>query len=59
MMEYRTLPHGGEKISAIGLGSGSLTGTEQGMADVIGAAIDNGIDYLDIASRNVKDLWPA
>ncbi len=48
-MEYRTLPHGGEKISVIGLGSGSLTGTEQEMADVIGAAIDNGINYFDIA----------
>lgn len=23
-MEYRTLPHGGEKISVIGLGAGSL-----------------------------------
>lgn len=49
MMEYRTLPHGGEQISVIGLGSGSLTGTEQEMADVIGAAIDNGINYFDIA----------
>ncbi len=48
-MEYRTLPHGGEQISVIGLGSGSLTGTEQEMADVIGAAIDNGINYFDIA----------
>ena len=28
-MEYRTLPHGEEKISVIGLGSGSLTGVEQ------------------------------
>ena len=28
-MEYRTLPHGGERISVIGLGSGSITGSEQ------------------------------
>ncbi len=48
-MEYRTLPHGGEKISVIGLGSGSLTGTKQEMADVISAAIDSGINYFDIA----------
>lgn len=27
-MEYRILPHGGEKISVLGLGSGSLSGTE-------------------------------
>ena len=42
-MEYRTLPHGGEKISVIGLGSGGLTGSEQEMADVIEAAIENGL----------------
>lgn len=48
-MEYRTLPHGGEKISVIGLGSGSLTGTEQEMINVISTAIDNGINYFDMA----------
>ena len=48
-MEYRTLPHGGEKISVIGLGSGCLTGTEREMTDVIDAAIKNGINYFDMA----------
>ncbi len=48
-MEYRILPHGGEKISIIGLGSGSLTGTKQEMTDIISAAIDNGINYFDMA----------
>lgn len=48
-MEYRTLPHGGEKISVIGLGSGSLCGTEQEMMDVILAAIQSGINYFDMA----------
>ena len=48
-MEYRTLPHGGEKISVIGLGSGCLTGTEQEMTAVIDAAIQNGINYFDMA----------
>lgn len=48
-MEYRILPHGGEKISVIGLGAGSLTGSEQDMVDVISAAIDSGINYFDIA----------
>ncbi len=48
-MEYRTLPHGGEKISVIGLGSGSLTGTEQEMVDVIRAAMDHGVNYFDMA----------
>ena len=48
-MEYRFLPHGKEKISVIGLGSGSLTGTEREMTDVINAAIKNGINYFDMA----------
>ena len=48
-MEYRILPHGGEKISVIGLGSGSLAGSEKEMADIIDTAIQNGINYFDIA----------
>ena len=48
-MEYRTLPHGGEKISVIGLGAGSLTGTEEEMTAVLDAAIRGGINYFDIA----------
>ena len=48
-MEYRTLPHGGEKISVIGLGSGSLSGSEKEMIDVIDIAIQNGINYFDMA----------
>lgn len=48
-MEYRTLPHGGEKISVIGLGSGSITGSEREIEEVITAAIQNGINYFDMA----------
>ena len=48
-MEYRTLPHGGEKISVIGLGAGSLSGTKKQMTAVIDAAIENGINYFDLA----------
>jgi len=48
-MEYRVLPHGGEKISVIGLGSGSITGTEQEMTAVIDAAIESGVNYFDMA----------
>ncbi|MCM1257081.1 MAG: aldo/keto reductase [Roseburia sp.] len=48
-MEYRILPHGGEKISVIGLGSGSITGTEQEMAAVIDAAMESGVNYFDMA----------
>ena len=48
-MEYRVLPHGGEKISVIGLGAGSLSGTEKEMAELLDAAIQGGINYFDIA----------
>ena len=48
-MEYRTLPHGGEKISVIGLGAGSLSGTKDEMVAVLNAAIENGINYFDLA----------
>ena len=48
-MEYRILPHGGEKISVIGLCSGSITGSEQEMTAVIEAAMENGINYFDMA----------
>lgn len=48
-MEYRTLPHRGEKISIIGLGGGSITGTEEEMTALITSAMDNGINYFDLA----------
>ncbi|WP_343209666.1 aldo/keto reductase [Anaerolentibacter hominis] len=48
-MEYRILPHGGEKISAIGLGSGSLTGTKEEIVSLLNLTIDNGINYFDLA----------
>ena len=48
-MEYRILPHGGEKIGVIGLGSGSLAGTEQEMTAVIDVSVQNGINYFDMA----------
>lgn len=48
-MEYRILPHGGEKISVIGLGSGSLTGSEEEMTAVLEAAMARGVNYFDMA----------
>lgn len=48
-MDYRKLPHGEEQISVIGLGAGSLSGTTDEMAAVIDTAIQNGINYFDIA----------
>lgn len=56
-MEYRTLPHGGEKISVIGLGSGSITGTTQEIEDVITTAIQNGINYFDMAPSEKSPFY--
>ena len=44
-MEYRTLPHGDEKISVIGLGAGSLSGTKEEMVAVLNSA---GLRYFAI-----------
>ena len=52
-MEYRTLPHGGEQISIIGMGTSSV-----GMAGVAAAtetfahAIECGVNYFDFASAD-------
>lgn len=57
-MEYRTLPHGGEKISVIGLGAGSLSGTKEEMVAVLSVAIEKGINYFDLAP-SVEAPWYA
>lgn len=49
-MEYRVLPHGGEKISVIGMGS-SVVGErpENEIIATVRAAMENGINYFDMA----------
>ncbi len=49
-MEYRTLPHGGEKISVLGLGMGSIAGTQDEITKTIDAAIKAGINFFDLAA---------
>ena len=47
-MQYRTLPHGGEKISVIGLGMGSIHQASTVETErTVRAAIDAGVNYLD------------
>lgn len=58
-MEYRTLPHGGEKISIIGMGTGSLGGTEQEMVEVIDAAIHTGMNLFDLCAVDEQPLYNA
>lgn len=54
-MEYRTLPHGGEKISTIGLGMGSIhNASESEIVDTLHAAIDAGINYLDFVPSEAR-----
>lgn len=58
-MEYRTLPHGGESISVIGMGS-SVVG-EQKETDIIKTvqyALDAGINYFDMAGGHAS-IFPA
>ena len=57
-MEYRTLPHGGEKISIIGLGTGVLAEAgENAAAETFTTAFENGINYVDLADGHTA-LFP-
>ncbi len=49
-MQYRTLPHGGEKISVIGLGT-SVVGevSEKNVTETVDFALAQGINYIDLA----------
>ena len=49
-MEYRVLPHGGEKVSVIGMGS-SVIGAqpEKEIIATVRAAVDSGVNYFDMA----------
>lgn len=47
-MEYRALPHGGEKISVIGLGSAGLhNASEAEVERTIDEAVDAGVNHFD------------
>lgn len=54
-MEYRTLPHGTEKISILGLGTSSIQASpEQEIEETVRLAAENGINYFDMASAEAK-----
>lgn len=47
-MEYRTLPHGGEKISVIGLGMAGIHQSDaREVQQTVEAAIDAGVNHFD------------
>ena len=58
-MEYRTLPHGGERISVLGMGS-SVIGAqpEEEIIRTVRAAYDAGINYFDMAGGHAA-IFPA
>ena len=52
-MEYRKLPHGGEQISVIGLGTSSIGASGgRGIEAAVELAVQNGINYFDMASAD-------
>lgn len=52
-MEYRNLPHGGEPISILGLGSSALGPSgDQEIQATAALAVENGINYFDLASAD-------
>ena len=54
-MEYRILPHGGEPISIIGLGTSSIqVASEQEIEETVRYALERGINYFDMASAEAK-----
>lgn len=58
-MQYRTLPHGGEKISVIGMGS-SVVGAqkEKDIIETVQYALDHGVNYFDMAGGHAS-IFPA
>ena len=54
-MKYRILPHGGESISIIGLGTSSIqAASEQEIEETVRYALERGINYFDMASAEAK-----
>ena len=55
-MEYRILPHGGEKISIIGMGTSSLHEAGKDAVAVVEAALQRGVNYFDLAAAELASL---
>ena len=58
-MIYRTLPRGGEKISIIGLGMGSIHESgESEIENTVRYAIEKGVNYFDMVASEAKPYAP-
>ena len=65
-MEYRKLPHGGEELSILGLGSSSLGQSEEAERRATAeAAVEAGINFFDLAAADTApftvygDVFPS
>lgn len=53
-MQYRKLPHGGDAVSIIGLGTSSIqAASEQEIEERVRYALEQGINYFDMASAEL------
>ncbi|WP_459202206.1 aldo/keto reductase [Methanococcus sp. CF] len=58
-MEYRKLPHGGEKVSTIGIGSGSLKETTpQDIKDIVSYGMEQGVNLIDTVMYDTSAVGP-
>lgn len=58
-MKYRTLPHGGEQIGVIGMGSSVVgAGSEKNIIETVWNAVENGVNYFDLAAGHAS-CFPA
>jgi len=58
-LQYRTIPHGGEKISIIGLGMGSIHESRNGkIVDILEQALEAGVNYFDLCPSNARPFKP-
>ena len=54
-MEYRILPHGGEKISIIGMGSSVIGAqSEEEIIATVRAAVERGVNFFDMAGGHAS-----
>lgn len=54
-MQYRKLPKGEEQISILGIGTSSIqASSEKEIEEMVSTAIENGINYFDMASSEAK-----